>query len=153
MPYHYTPKYYFDGAVKRWMPATPRLVYDLELDMPWQDRPMVRGKKLREEITAVKREAEARVVIDYAKVGEDMTFATKDPTSFTGRGKDVVLKKGRIVEVMEPSPYDQKDIDKKKESGIQLVTIRWLGRIRLVYATHLFRSNAGAFNNQPPEDT
>jgi hypothetical protein len=146
------PTYYFDEGTKRWMPHRVRVTGELELDMPWTDRPLIRAKMFREELVRKRPEAEARHVIDYARIGEAMTFATKDPAAQNGRGPDIVLEKGAIVEVMAPSPFDQGDIDKKREEGIQLVSIYWRGRTRLVHASMLFRSSEAAFRHQQAEE-
>jgi hypothetical protein len=153
MAYSYTPKYFFSEELRRYVPCDPRRTLDLELDMPWQDRPLIRGRMLRDEILKKIHGREAREVVDYAKIAEPMVFATKDPAAQNGRGPDITLEKGRTVEVMRPSVYDQRDIDKKAEDGIQLVTIRWRGRTRLVHASMLFRSHEGAFKSQTPEET
>lgn len=151
MAYTHKPTYFFNEETRHWEPIRVQVTGEIELDMPWSLRPLIRAKRFHQELVTPREEHATRRVVDYARVHETMTFATKDASAVNGRGPDVVLTKGRVVEVLAPSPYDQVDIDRKKEKGIQLVTILWRERTRMVHASMLAHSSAGAFKSQPPE--
>lgn len=142
------PSYFFSEEDKRWMPYRKGRFADMELDMPWTDRPLIRAKRFRQELIKKRPEAEGREVIDYALVVEPMTFAVKDPSAVNGRGPDIVLERGVIVEVMAPSDYDRKEIGEKAQKGVQVVSIRWHGRTRLVHGSMLDHASLSAFQGQ-----
>jgi hypothetical protein len=90
-------------------------------------------------------EREERAAVDYARLVETVRFAGEREVDAHGAVKAMhftELVSGTVVEVLAPSEYDRKYLEK------QLVTIRWGGRARLVEASSLEGATERDFDAQ-----
>jgi hypothetical protein len=87
------------------------------------------------------RQAAPRRVTGYAVTKVVMTF-------HMGSGTFEDLAEGTVVELMEPSARDQKDLDHWERANRQHVVVRWRGGIALVLGKDIQRTDALAWRTQ-----
>jgi len=87
------------------------------------------------------RQVAERRVTGYAVTKVVMTF-------HMGGGTFEDLAAGTVVELIEPSPRDQKDLDHWERVGRQHVVVRWRGGIALVLGKDISRTDIAAWRLQ-----
>jgi hypothetical protein len=98
-----------------------------------------------ERVTAETKQAQARVptgprVVGYVEVKEDMVFCA---------GKDyVTLPVGEVVELLQPSERDRKDLERFAKLRQPHTVIRWSGLSRCVPSRCVTRAPESAWNAQ-----